>query len=365
MTLLPASRLGRAAVLLAAVLLLVVANVAWLHRPQPPTWLSIVDPELALPPVLAKTEPGSQHGDSYTVTYDVRDLVNYLARQPTAKLHTKKAGPMTIDELAGVIVASIQANWGKTSTLEEINGTQLVIHTRKYFHEQIAGELEALRRLADAAVLVQTRLYELDRAVYEEQIAPQLVTEAAPQGPRYGAATPASVIGAIVAAAAKANDQTAFMVPSGQTVRVFSRRRAVASASNSDQFQRAPALHGVVVQAAINVSFDRRFILVHLTQEITEQSAARTVALYSQDDPVIAVTVPNLAKKTLESPPVEVADSGALVLPLPPLAGRDDERVALLVIQPTLHIESEEAALRAQAQPLQRSIEWLKKATLP
>ncbi len=228
----PKSRLARGLGLVALLLLLGIGGVAvWqVAKPRRPAWVEFLEskspPVLPAPPSNAATA----HGERYSVTYDVRDLVDFGARPVTAAYRCKKAGPRDIDELVGLIVQVVTGPWSGDrtgSTIDEINGTHLEIHTSRKYHAEIGDLLESLRRLDDLAVMVDSQLYEVDRTFYDQVVEPELREVPMVQGRRCGACVSGALAQQIASGGTKTRHGTALVVPNGETARLVSMRRAL------------------------------------------------------------------------------------------------------------------------------------------
>jgi hypothetical protein len=127
----------------------------------------------------AKTSPPAKTGQNQqdqktliTVTYDVGDIV--------AKLSARAGGSKSaaIEDVAGTIVDLIRPEkfLGKKAayTIQLVNQKTLGIRASRDAHREIADLLAAIRRVHDGAVVVKCNLYEVDRKLYDEQIAGKL-----------------------------------------------------------------------------------------------------------------------------------------------------------------------------------------------
>src|SRR6266542_4120212 len=117
----------------------------------------------------------------YTHIYDVRDL---LDRSLLLELLERNGGVFALSGnevaehlkdtdgahlLVHLILCTTGAkNWSGTATapwmIRVVNGTQLVVYTNSWTHEAINDLLRDFRRLRDLAVVMNARLYEVDRA---------------------------------------------------------------------------------------------------------------------------------------------------------------------------------------------------------
>ncbi len=239
------------------------------------------------------------------------------------------------------------------------NGTRLVVRATEDTHDRIANLLDALRRLADVAVVMNARLYEVDRAFYAKHIAPLLADPKAPAGPRL-----VSVSEALVKQLAKQRlvlegesvklrprEQTRFL--SLQTpYRYLARFGAPLVGGLEEKMERVPVyrtgLAGVSFLADPVVSADRRYVRLKVTQEVAQLVEIKRAKV---PDPRtgkdVEVESPNVREASLTTT-LDIHDGQTILMPVayrpPGAAGKD--RLWVLVARPVIYIEEEEEQIR-------------------
>src|SRR5262249_32043027 len=110
------------------------------------------------------------------VVYDVSGLIGksssarLLATTPFA---TGKSADI-IELIMGTVRPEVWRAKDSAHTIFELHGKKLEIHTTQENHEEIVDLLAALERLTSVSVVVESGLYEVDRGVYEKELAPRL-----------------------------------------------------------------------------------------------------------------------------------------------------------------------------------------------
>jgi hypothetical protein len=379
----PNSRLVRGLGLLGLLLLLLVSGAAVWHvtRPHRPAWVDFLESKTPVIPPAPSSSASAPHGDLYSVTYDVRDLVDFNARPVSAANRGKKNGPRDIDELATMIVQVVTGPWGGTrnnSTIDEINGTHLEIHTTHRRHQEIADLLEALRRLDDLAVMLESQLYEVDRDFYEQVVEPELSRAPLIQGKRCGSVISGPPLEQIVTQGSKIKHGTALVVPNGETVRLASLRRVLTGSAYvpgkpttpappplAEEAAKNLAWAGVTVKGTIVVTADRRYVRLVLEQEITEPAGTTQQKMPDPltDSPVV-IEQPNVVRSSFRAT-IQVADGETALLPIHYHPNPGGKRVLLLVVQPTIYIEAEDKMRQQLDRELPNPRDWLKKLLAP
>jgi hypothetical protein len=186
------------------------------------------------------------------VVYDVGDLIY----KPGGR-----SGLDSVEDVINVILTTVDPeDWSADgqdgSAIYEVNGQKLEIHATAAQHAVIKDLVEALRRKMDLAVVMEAKLYEMDRDVFEKIVQPRLEEKDAK------GETPKAV--PVDAEFAEKLADNATLVQSGQAMIgdgregvFFSRRRAFTI--NSDSTAKSPRarLYGTVVRASVTVSKDR------------------------------------------------------------------------------------------------------------
>ena len=220
-----------------------------------------------------------------------------------------------------------------------LNEKKLEITASKAAHDQITDLLEALRRQYDLAVNIHGELIEIDRAYFEKQIKPKLAKE--PEGKRDRLLLDQGAAAAIhkKAVEAKTNDRR---IGNGKSALYLSQRTAFTYQDKGKKV--SVGYHGVVLRISVQVSADRRFIRMNLTQSVTELIEINKIQLPAKpgEEP-ITVETPNL-RKTETTVTAEIDDGLWVLLPLSYTRRGDTAKktVLLALVQPTIYIGEEE-----------------------
>jgi hypothetical protein len=297
---------------------------------------------LALPSASASTHAAPPAGADtlITKTYDVRDLVESASvwrrlvgraggwPEPVAGLDRLEP----IEALARVILTTVRPEgWrgpGKgAATLREVNGTKLEIRAAAKQHEEVANLLDALRRVADVAVIVEGELYEVDAAFLGKHVK-------AVRGRRVATPVAEAVAEQLRKEGTRLKSGRAKILP-GESARFFSLRSALVYPTKAGRAP-ATAFTGVTFRARVDVTPDRRFVRLALTQHSTDLLGYKT-----EGD----VKVPELAEESTTEA-AKVGDGAYLLLAArlaPEKAGAPGkERAAVLLVRPLIYIEEEE-----------------------
>ena len=118
---------------------------------------------------------------AHLVTYDIHDVMKQL---PQTLFHLKRLYPDLLQDetpsnhaelLVHYLCNSVKiASW---ETVRVLNGTKLAAYANPRRHQEIKYFLAALRRMADEAVVMNARLYAVDRTFYAKQVAPLFAGE--------------------------------------------------------------------------------------------------------------------------------------------------------------------------------------------
>jgi len=287
-------------------------------------------------PRAAAAPPKPAGNKPYAVTYDVTDLL----RKPG---HT---GYARVEDVIKLIVTSVDPeSWNKTgdSTLEEINGTRLVVTTEAARHAQLEELLAAARRRIDLRVDFKSELFEIERKVYEKEFKDKLKDGKA-------AVVEDKVVEELRTRGTRLKDAAA-RAGEGETATVFSLRRAFTyvekPAVPPAPAVRGTGLTGLRVSATASVTGDRRFVRLKVTNRVTE-----LVAIKKRTDPDNGaegeVEVPDLAESSATFN-VTSGDGETILMPVSLADGKDKDRVRLLLVRPTITIEEEEKERKKKA----------------
>ncbi len=303
----------------------------------------------------------------FTVTYDVSDIV--------AKRSYWESNGQRVDVMEGLaksILGYIPAQnfLGKTPlhTIQFANRKTLEIHTDNTTHEQIKNVLQAYRRSLDLALVVNCRLYEVDRKTYDRHIA-----EKKPRHP----GNPAVFVDPTTEETerkfleGKAGDDKPFYLglkplkASKVTIQdreqgeIFSWRTAVPYERSpgggrfvkKGEKESAFAAPGFSFSMAPVVSADRRYTQIKLTQKVTQllewKKEKALELLQNQDFKEVFFEVPVLQESSFTSTFTAFDDWPIVAAVQGPRPGvRDHDRPLVLLFSARILIEEEERAIQ-------------------
>jgi hypothetical protein len=280
-----------------------------------------------------------------TVVYEVGDLLY----RPGG--HT---GFDRVDDISRIILTTIDPEaWGPGptgSTLVELQGKRLEITTTAARHAEIKDLLAALRRMQDVAVTLSGDLYEVDRVVFEQEFQPRFAkARRTPEQPV--ALSLDDNLEALLRRHGKVVRQGSVTIPDRREGVFFSLRQPFTfiarRVGRQDRPVREIADHGFSARASIQVSPDRRFVTLRLTQQASELIALRPKADFNRDNGnEVLVESPDLVDVTV-AVTTTVADGESLMLAVPyrPQAVRDRDRVLVLLVHVRIYIEEEQRML--------------------
>jgi hypothetical protein len=271
-----------------------------------------------------------------TVTYDVADLVQ--------KTPSWSGAEPPLDALVRVIVSGVNPeSWRRKeapATILVLDGTKLEIQATAKDQAEITELLAALRRLADLAVVVEVKLYEVNRTWYKENLEGWLK--------KGEAAVPEETVQALAKNGQVIQTNKVTILP-GQGATILSRRRAIAyEGSPADAKAWAdtlkPAFVGLVCKAEVSVTPDRRFVRLKLTQQVSELvKLARETGVHPATGQQLTYEDPRIAEVSAATT-VKLDDGVSAIVPVPRarVGGAEPDKVQLLLLHPVIRIEEEE-----------------------
>jgi hypothetical protein len=304
----------------------------------------------------------------YAVVYDVRDLTrdgSYLLQEIRRLQAARVAGKMEMDDLgpaagtallARLILTEVDPeSWGATplsGSIRILNGTKLNVRTTSDRHAMVDDLLTALRRLADLAVVMNARLYEVDRAFYAKQIAPLLV-EAKSGSVRRLLAVDDALAKKLERYPLVLKGDELKLRPWEQS-RFLSWQTPFRYVAHPGDPKREPAKVYRTVLAGVSfflhpaVSSDRRCIRLKITQDVAQLiEITKTKVLDPGTGKEVEVESPNVRKTSLTAT-LEIEDGQAVLMPVeyrPPGAAAKD-RVWVMLAEPMIWIEEEQEQIR-------------------
>jgi hypothetical protein len=300
---------------------------------------------LAVGPAGTAAAGADRDAQRTTILYHVGDLARTSASwrllQPQPAL---RDGPDGIEAVARAILSTVDPEgWhgDNGSTLREMNGTMLEITATHKQHNEIQSLINALRRLAEVSVVIESELYEADRDFYDKHLAEKLAK---------GPAAVAEAVAEQLRGQGSKSEPGKATIRDGQAAPCFSLRQTFVYRTRPAAAERDPAkalaagLHGLSVRAQVGVSADRTEVRLTLTRQLTELVELRKM---TRTDPETGaegeVEIPELRESSVTSS-VQVGDGLYVVVPLPGEAAKDAKRVSVLLLRPTIRIEEEDRA---------------------
>jgi hypothetical protein len=309
----------------------------------------------------------------FTSVYDISDLVENPAFLSPANFYSRThagvggAGVVTVKDLqnsepakkAALVIRALSdafdpaeglAAAGGQETIKLHNGTRLIIHAAGTRQAKIAELLASFRRRGDLAVYLQVELYEVDEAFYKElkdskrvsveEIERQFDLQAESKEPTLfdrlkkqklivaGEKTKLQLGCETVVAA---THQALTFLPSPDLVHRPDRTRQV-------------VLEGVSCLAAAQVSYDRRFVRLRITEKTTAVDFVEKIKVENVMTEKTADAEVVLRKEATHTKSLEMGDgwSQLSLLQYRPRSAQEKNRWWVLCITPTIFVREEE-----------------------
>jgi hypothetical protein len=317
---------------------------------------------------------------THRAVYDVRDVVRHM---PVLRTEWRgfQAGVFddvpSGDEVAALVRSvanSIQPRpW---ETIDLVNGSRLVFNASPARHAELRDVLFAMRRLADLHVVMNARLYEIDRIFYSKEVAPLFAK------PKDGKKSPTIV--SIEKDLFKRIAAETLLLES-EEVRIRPHQPTTFLAKQSDFRYRTSlplrfdeidlpgpkgekaqqtvvgtGLAGVTFKVAAQVSPDRRYLRLRVTQAVAQLVAVdKTKKLDPATGKESEVESPNESRSSVTGT-VQIPDGNPILMPVeyrPPGKGKED-KVWLLLARPFIWIEEEVQERRQGGKEFSQKTVW-------
>jgi hypothetical protein len=305
---------------------------------------------------------------AHSRTYDVRDVLNEMPwLLPSLKNNladvfqnlepTDEAGPL-------VRLVLNEVDLRPWETIDVLNGVKLVVLASPAHHEEIVNLLQALRRLADLEVVMNARLYEVDRAFVAKHVAPLFPVDAPPEERPRVVPIDKLLLEKITRQKLLLESEDVKIRPN-QHASFLSRQSACrfAAGPRPDKEQRmltGTGLAGVSFEVLPLVSADRRYLRLQISQKIVQLAGIdKTKALDVTTGKDVEAESPNL-RRTSVTGTVQVPDGNPILMPVdyrPPDKGSED-KVWLLVARPLIWIEEEVRERKKEGQEISPKSIW-------
>lgn len=292
---------------------------------------------------------------AYEVSHEIADLVpetDRLARNSGLKEGVGKGSAE--DRLLRLLTTLTEPR--AFESLQIFNGKSLLAHATPVKQRDMRELIESLRRIADVAVVMDARLFEVERTFFVQHAAPLFIDEKAKSERSIALIGDGPLLERLskLKPIARSVDD---MLKGGRAGLVVSVRQAVKTFKSRPGDDPAPGkeepetlIVGVVVDAVTNVSPDRRFIELEIRQKITEIGGPRRVRFGDPEFGFEEAEQPPLKKMTLSSG-VRIPDGASILVHVPYHPPHAPERVWLLLAQPRIFIQEEEDAIRKGVLP--------------
>jgi hypothetical protein len=295
---------------------------------------------------------------AHRVVYDVRGFVRQVPQllRDLAEESPELYRDLKPDDGPGMLVRFLSNGvalrpW---ETIEILNGTRLAVFASPTRHEEIDDLLSVLRRRADVAVIMNARLYEVDRAFFAKHVAPLFArdkdSDERPQvipieGPLFKKIIQEKLLLESEDEKLRPRQKAPFL--SRQEVFRFA---AGPHPTKAGEAVTGTGTAGVSFEVQPVLSYDLRYLRLHVSQEVAQLvgiDKVKTLDVASGKE--VEVESPNLRKTTVTGT-VQIPDGGAILMPVayrPP--GKDNaDKVWLLVARPFIWIEEEVRFIRKE-----------------
>jgi hypothetical protein len=308
----------------------------------------------------------------YTTVYEIRDIVEKPAglllagtvsrrlialgdKEPLSTTGPASRAALVVESLATALDPDSPTGLpADPDAIQVLNGDRLVIRANAARHAQMAEMLQAIRRLSDLAVIVNAKLYEVDRAFYTRlQNTKRLSINELEELDGKGASEKGDTLFNLLPKHKLVLAGEEVKGDNGQEVALLSRHRVVRCLPGPDQARRGvkarqTVLDGVSFGAAIQVSPDRRFVRLKLTETASDLQAIDRVKVrdFTGENEVEAESP--FLKESTHSQVRDVPDCATLLVPVHyrPQSLQARERWWVLSVTPRIFILEEERELR-------------------
>jgi hypothetical protein len=297
----------------------------------------------------------------YSVTYEIGELLTLTVRlhedfkrmapATTESWFDAKADPTKPAEwVARQVFATTdpdRAGWHKripASTLRIEHGTKMIVHTAPSVHEVIGSHLSMLRRMADLFVVVNCRVYALDRAVYEKHFAkafidlkdksPRVVTVTETQWKLLQGLKPVQ------------KHESGKLVPY-QRAEFFAFKNAYQYQALPGDAKPAIGFEGLTWTVNAEVSPDRRCMRLHVQEDVAQLiKLTKGTKLDLKTGKEGEIELPNV-RKSSQKGTIEIHDGQPMMATVGYRPANN--QVWLLLAEPRIYMEEEEEYLRKAA----------------
>jgi hypothetical protein len=295
---------------------------------------------------------------AHRMVYDVRDLVRQM---PLLLPDLTEESPEVYRDLkandGGAVLVRFLSNrvamrpW---ETVHLLNGARLAVLASPSRHEAVADLLVMLRRISDVAVVMNARLYEVDRAFFTKQVAPLFARDEDPDERPKAVRIDGPLLKRISQEKLLLESEDDKIRPR-QEACFLSRRDVVRFNAGPDPTKAGEALTGtglagVSFEVQPLVSPDRRYLRLQVSQKVAQLVGIDKVkSLDLASGKEVEVEAPHLRKTTLAGM-VQIPDAAPILMPVAyrPPGKESADKVWLMVARPFIWIEEEVKEVRRE-----------------
>jgi hypothetical protein len=293
---------------------------------------------------------------THPVDYEIRDLIEQM---PLLFPILKKENEPLYEDLRqtdgpGVLVRYLanEVELKSWETIEVRNKSRLLIHASPLRHEEIAGVLSDLRRMLDVAVVMNARLYEIDRAFYTKHIAPLFAKDKDSEDRAPVRRIDAPLLMAISKEKVLLESEKITIRPSVETTFLAQQSLYLYAAGLGSKKEGGmhigTGLAGVSFDVRPLVSLDRRYLRLRISQRVVQLTGMdKTKRRDASTGKEFEVEVPTLRKATVTGT-VQIPDTAPILMLVDyrPPGKVGEDKVWLLVARPFIWIKEEEEERR-------------------
>jgi len=305
---------------------------------------------------------------AHLMTYNVRDILRLMpSLPPEATKETADRHPdLKLADNQAMLLALLSdlVELRPWESVELLNGARLAVLASPVRQEEVDNLLVGLRRLSDTFVVMNARMYEVERAFYTKHVAPLFF--------RARATDQRTEIVPIDEALLRRISKEKLLLESEddrlrlrQDTVFLSRHTVFRFAAGPDPRKAGDALMetglaGVSFEVQPLVSPDGRHMRLKVSQRVAQLlgiDKVKTLDVPSGKD--VEIESPNLRKTTVAGT-ITVPDAGAILMPVAyrPAGKENADKVWLMVARPYIWIEEEVKERRAKGEDISSRSVW-------
>jgi hypothetical protein len=287
---------------------------------------------------------------------DIRDVLQHF---PSILPELRKQSPQLLQDVGPTESADALVRFlidgaalRPWETVQLVNDVRVVVVASPLRHQDVEELLTMLRRLADTAVVMNARIYEVDRAFFTKHVAPLFAVEGGSddrpvvfpiQGPLLERLTKEKLVLQSEDVKLRPHQRVVFL-----SLRSGLRFAGAPDLMDAAHMPTGAAATGVSFEVRPRVSLDRRSLRLELRQtadQLVAMDKVKTLDLASGKE--VEVECPNI-RKTSVTQTIQVADTQPILMPVNfrPAEKDSKDKVWLLVARPFIWIEEEVQEVR-------------------